>query len=104
MNAFYEYLVGQGLSPRTVSIYMRLIQGALREVDLANVGAVLLADYASRLPYSHSLRGQFAAAVNHYWRSIGRWDGPIKAIRVPPQAEMVSVLGRVRLVSSDREG
>ena len=89
VNAYYQYLVGAGLSPRTVVIYMRLIEDALKEIDLTTITAVALADYASRLPFSNASRSQFAAAVKHYWASIDRGDGPIRAIRVPTQPEMV---------------
>lgn len=86
---FRDYLLGQGLSPRTINIYVRLILAAQQHVELGTVTATLLHEYASRLPFSHSLRGQFASACRHYWEMIGRHDGPVKAIRVPPQPEMV---------------
>lgn len=88
-SLFRDYLIGQGLSPKTIGIYVRLVLEAANHIDLASVGATLMSEYASRLPFSHSLRGQFAAACRHYWEMIGRLDGPAKAIRVPPQAEMV---------------
>lgn len=86
---FRDYLLGQGLSPRTINIYVRLVLAAQQNIELGTVTATLLSEYASKLPFSHSLRGQFAAACRHYWGMIGRHDGPLKAIRVPPQAEMV---------------
>jgi integrase/recombinase XerD len=90
MYAFNEYLIGQGLSARTINIYIRLVAAAFDYgLDLATVTASALSAYASTLPFSHSLRGQFAAAVRHYWEMVGRYDGPIRAIRVPPQPEMV---------------
>lgn len=89
MDAYREHLIGEGLSERTITIYVRLIDEAKRHLDLGAVKAGELAAYAARLPFSHSYRGQFAAALNHYWRMIGRWDGPLRAIRVPPQPEMV---------------
>lgn len=89
MDAFRDYLIGEGLSGRTIRIYLRMVGQARTRLDLATVTAGELADYSTRLPFSHAYRGQFAAAVNHYWRSVGRWNGPIKAIRVPPQPDMV---------------
>lgn len=87
---FRDYLVGQGLSPRTIAIYVRLVVAAQQHFDLATVTATILHEYASTvITFSHSRRGQFAAAVHHYWNMVGRFDGPIRAIKVPPQPEMV---------------
>lgn len=89
MDAYREYLIGEGLSTRTIRIYARLMEEAGRHLNLETVRPGELAEYAARIPFTHSSRGQFVAALNHYWRMVGRWDGPAKAVRVPPQAEMV---------------
>jgi integrase/recombinase XerD len=89
LDTYQEYLIGEGLAPRTIRIYVGLMEQAGAHLDLATVRPGELADYAAHIPFSHSRRGQFVAALNHYWRSVGRYDGPAKAIRVPPQPEMV---------------
>jgi integrase len=89
VSLYYEYLVCAGLSPRTIAIYMKMVLNAQEFIDLATVTATMLQEYASRLPFSNAYRSQFAAACKHYWAMCGRVDGPVKAIRVPPQQEMV---------------
>lgn len=93
-RAFYEYLVGLGLNERTVVYYVRHARNA--EVFLHVLGVSLqtcrpsqLAEWAKRLPNSHSSRGQAAAALGHYWEWVGRRNPPAKAIRIPPRPEMV---------------
>jgi integrase len=89
VDAYREHLIGEGLSRPTITIYVRLIEAAGRHLDLERVTASELAAYSSTLPFSHSYRGQFAAALRHYWDLVERWNGPIKAIKVPTQPEMV---------------
>jgi integrase/recombinase XerD len=96
LEEYREHLIGQGLSPRTVHIYVTLVAHAdqwmhdQHHTTLAWAAPSHIADYATgHVTFSHSSRGQAAAAFRHYWDLTGRTSPPVKAIRVPPQPEMV---------------
>jgi integrase/recombinase XerC len=92
---FADYLIGLGLSPKTVTAYVRWVRGvegwlSQRGTSLAEATATDIAAYAdARIPNSHASRGHAATAFRYYWEHIGRERPPVRAIRVPPQPEMV---------------
>lgn len=89
------YLVGLGLSDKSVRLYQRHVDRAdqwmkrYAHTSLHWTGPRELAAYAQTLPNSHSTRGQAVAAFRHYWDWKGRSDPPYRAVRVPPAPEMV---------------
>lgn len=95
MEEFLEHLIGEGLSPKSISMYMAIVTHAEKwmrshNTTLAWCAPSHLSDYATaHVAFSHSSRGQAAAAFRHYWSFVGRVNPPAKAIRVPPQPEMV---------------
>lgn len=92
---FEEYLVGQGLSGKTVRLYVRHIARAQHwmrrntHTTLQWAGPTELRAFANTLPDSHSTRGQAVAAFRHFWDWKERLNPPVRAIRVPPAPEMV---------------
>lgn len=92
---YTEYLVGVGLSGKSIRLYARHVERAeawmLRHTPttLRWAGPAEVAAYAQTLPNSHSTRGQAVAAFRHYWDWAERTNPPVKAIRVPPAPEMV---------------
>jgi len=95
MEEYREHLIGQGLSPNTIRTYLTQVGRAerwmqRRDTSLAWCAPSDIADYtAHNVAFSHSSRGQTAAAFRHYWDMTGRINPPTKAVRVPPQPEMV---------------
>jgi len=85
---FVNYLIEQGLSPGTIRVYAQAVTRASTFMDLATVTAVTVAEYAGRLAPSHSTRGQLRCALKHWYQFTGA-DGPWRAVRVPPQPEML---------------
>lgn len=92
---YAEYLVGTGLSGKSIRLYIRHVERAdtwLRShthTTLRWAGPTEIAAYAETLPNSHSTRGQAVAAFRHYWDWAERTNPPLKAVRVPPAPEMV---------------
>ncbi len=92
---FVEYLIGRGLSEASTSTYSRYVAQAEKwmvdhDTTLVDALPSEVADYAGQcVKFSHSSRGQCAAALGHYWEWKGRVAAPTKAIRVPSQPEMV---------------
>ncbi len=91
---FEEYLVSIGLAANTVRNYGWRLNKAERL--LAELGATLLtadafqlAAMTSQTANTHSLRGQLRCALKHYYTWMDRMDAPLRAVRVPPQPEMV---------------
>lgn len=95
MHEFREYLIGQGLTDSTIRLYVRYASMADQwmrhhHTSLEWASPSLVAEFTStHVAFSHSSRGQCAAAFRHYWTFRGRADGPVKAVRVPAQPEMV---------------
>lgn len=90
-----EYLRGLGLTEQTIRIYAARVAHAETWMTrhtyttLKWAGASELRAYTATLPDTHSTLRQVVAALTHYWHQHGRYDAPVKAIRVPPQPEMV---------------
>lgn len=94
-SAYTDYLIGEGLGPRTRGIYLRWVRDAgewleVRGSSLEEATATQINSWAEdQIPFSHSSRGQAAAALRHYWTMTDRDRPPVRAIRVPPMPEMV---------------
>ncbi len=92
---YIEYLIGEGLSERTIITYAQRLAVAerwaeLHGVTLLDAGPSTIRAYAKEcVVFSHSSRGQAVAMLRHYWEWKGRYNPPYKAIRVPLQPEMV---------------
>lgn len=92
---FEEYLVGQGLSGKTIRLYLRHVARAQHwmqthtHTTLQWAGPSELRAFADTLADSHSTRGQAVAALRHFWDWKERHNPPVRAIRVPPAPEMV---------------
>jgi integrase/recombinase XerD len=91
---FEEYLVSIGRAANTVRAYVYRLARAERL--LAELGATLLTADAFQLaalsestPKTHSFRGQLHGTLKHYYEWQDRMDAPLRAIRVPPQPDMV---------------
>lgn len=95
MGEFIEYLIGEGLKESTIRMYAAYIETAEawmrnHHTTLAWAAPSHVAEFASqKVAFSHSSRGQCAAAFRHFWTWVGRTNPPVKAIRVPSQPEMV---------------
>lgn len=95
MDDFREHLVGQGLSEKSIRLYMAIVTHAERwmrtqNTTLAWAAPSHVAQYATEcVTNSSSSRRQAASALRHYWEFKGRTNPPRKAIRVPPHPEMV---------------
>ncbi len=90
-----------GKSPRTAYIYTKLIGRSERFLEergksLADCDPVDVALLAETVRKSHSSRGQLRAALGAAWELLGRQDGPIRAVRVPPKPR-----GRCRALEAD---
>lgn len=90
MGTFAGYLVGVGLSPRTVGLYVRTVTRAMlffadRGGDLLEVSAPDLALWASTLTASLSARRQARSALQHYFTWMGKDPSICRAIRLPPK-------------------
>lgn len=97
MGEFIEYLIGEGLKDSTIRMYAAYVEQAetwmkqRHHTTLAWAAASHIADFAAaKVAFSHSSRGQCAAAFKHFWAWVGRTNPPVKAVRVPPQPEMVN--------------
>ncbi len=93
--SFVEHLIGRGLSPKSTATYSRYVAHAERwmvahDTTLADALPSEVAAYVSDIvKFSHSSRGQCAAALGHYWDWKGRFAPPTKAVHVPQQPDMV---------------
>lgn len=88
-----DSLIGRGLAPRSVQIYLRTIMEAevwceAQGTDLVRVGPSLIADYVATVPASWSTRKGLRTALKHYWEIVDRDRPPLKAVRVPPKPAM----------------
>ena len=94
-DEFTEFLIGRGLSEKSTSTYSRYMAQAEKWMtahDTTLIEALpseVVAYVSQCVKFSHSSRGQVAAALGHYWEWKGRLNPPTKAIRVPPQPDMV---------------
>lgn len=90
---FAGWMRRQGLAPRTVGQYLRVVrrveQQALDAHSTIDVLDLPELDHVVGLwPRTHSARAQLRGALAHYWRFVGRSDPPTGAIRVPTKARM----------------
>lgn len=90
MRIFAAYLVGVGLSPKTVEIYVKIVSRAIfwfveRGGELLTASAPDLALWAGSLPTSLSARRQARSALQHWFRWQGLSPDICRAIRLPPK-------------------
>lgn len=86
---YRDYLLAQGLSDKTVRIYVAKVEHASGWCDEQGVSLVTLSAtdaslMARAFPNTASSRRQLRTAIKHYWDMLGV-RGPEKAIRVPPK-------------------
>lgn len=91
---YREFLIGAGLSHKTVRDYVREVDRA--EAWLAGRGHSLrtapaseVAALASALPNTYSSRSMLRKALRRYWEMTGRRNPPIAAVRVPSKPPQV---------------
>ena len=94
-------MLALGKSTRTAYIYARLLSHAEtflagRGKTLADCSPVDVAMLAETVKKSHSSRTQLRAALMAGWEVLGRLDGPVRAVRVPPRPR-----GRCRALEAD---
>lgn len=95
MLAYTEHLLLQGLAANTIRVYRGAVERAEQwlhatcgyGLDLASVTD--LAVYAATLPISNSTRGQLRSALKLWYEHTGTPGAPHRAVRVPPQPELV---------------
>lgn len=92
-SAFTEYLVTRSLSARSIQIYIGVVRRATEwfeanSLELTAAGPLDVSRYAATTPNTHATRSHIRAGLRWYWQSIS-FDGPVGAIRVPPQPDMV---------------
>ncbi|MDQ3642066.1 MAG: tyrosine-type recombinase/integrase [Actinomycetota bacterium] len=93
-DAFYAELVGAGLAPKTVRIYLNTVSSAQRWFaeqgwSLASATAQQVASYASTLPQSWASLKGLRSALIRYWSLTAHPRPPVRAIRVPPKPQML---------------
>lgn len=91
---FHIFLVGLGLAPRSVQLYVRTIQTAGRYFEaegwiLAVATAAQVAAYAATKPLTFSSRSLIRVALGHYWEMTSHPAPPLRAVRCPPKPAMV---------------
>lgn len=90
---FADYLVGQGMAPRTVREYVREVEGAIDWLEshghnLVDAVPTVLRQYAATRPNTPSIRSHLRAGIVWWWRWQGVEGWP-HAIEVPKQKPMV---------------
>lgn len=96
LDIYTEYLYGEGLSPKTIRVYTRIIKRTIgwlaeyRQTTIDDAGAYDVVELARMIPQSRSSLTQLRASLAHYWTMTGRARPPLKAIRLPDKGEMVS--------------
>lgn len=72
-----------------------------------------VAEAAGTFPWSHGVRCQLRGALSHAWDVLGRQDGPLRAVRLPPKpvgrckalsAEEAALLERTAWARGDQPG
>jgi integrase/recombinase XerC len=99
-DTYTEWLLAQGLTDKTVSIYRGKLDRAETLAtgqgwDLQQLTPSQAAELANSFPYTTSTRRQLRTALVHYWQ-LHDVVGPARAIRVPPKP-----LGHYRGLESD---
>jgi integrase len=89
---YVEYLLSVGLKHNTIRAYEGLIRRAEQRcasmgVDLLTANAHVLGMLA--VTYTHAHRGQLRCALKHWYEWQDRGNAPLRAVRVPPQPQMV---------------
>lgn len=114
----HEALLGLGLAPRSVSLYVRTIQSAERYFvaagwELAQATAGQVATYSATKPLTFASRSLIRVALAHYWEIVGHPSPPLRAVRCPPKPAMVCkaldeddarLLAKVARARGDRKG
>lgn len=90
----YSFLVGKGLAPRSIRLYMRTVWAgdrwfAARGWSLARATPLQVAAYAKTKPMSFSSQSLVRIAFSHYWELTEHPRPPAKAVRVPQKEMMV---------------
>ena len=90
---FVNYLVGRGLSDRTIAIYVHAVERWLLHcgtvgIDPLSALAVDMRAYSEQLPDTHESRRQHAVALGHWYRWRGVVEDPTGAIRKPKRRKM----------------
>lgn len=88
-----DELLAEGLAPRTARLYVQTVDAADswcrgHGATLDDVPASLVLEYAETKPRTHSSRKLLKAALAAYWRTAGRDDAPLAAVRVPRRRRM----------------
>src|SRR5690554_1672532 len=86
---YRDHLLGQGLSPKTVRVYVGKVEQASSWCNRQGLHLVSLTpseatELCKQFPASAASRRQLRTALKHYWDMLGV-NGPVKAIRVPPK-------------------
>jgi integrase len=103
VEAYRGYLTEQGLSDKTIRVYVALLVRAgvwcrTHDTAIYTIGPVQVTALARDVvPFSSSSRRQLRSGLAHYWEMVGRPDPPLKAIRVPKKPE-----GRCRAVTPEQ--
>lgn len=89
----YEDLLGLGLSPRSAYYYARIIDDAVRffderGTDLATCRPADVAAFAQTIKNTYSMRTMCRSSLKAAWTVLDRYDGPLRAVRVPPRPRM----------------
>lgn len=91
---YVEYLESIGLKWDTIRNYRMQIRSAERGcaelgVELISANASVLALLANQMANTHATRGQFRCALKHWYEWQDRMNAPLRAVRVPPNPQMV---------------
>lgn len=112
LTAFEDYLLGVGLATRTVAMYVRHLERitdalAVEGGSVDTVSARELVAYLEQVPNSSSTRRQLRSTLTYYWQMTGRFDGPVRAVRVPPKPGGICralTVGDARLLAKTATG
>jgi site-specific recombinase XerD len=90
---FVNYLVGRGLSDRTIRIYGHAVERWLVHcgqlgLDPLETDSIAMRAYSETLPDTSASRRQHAVALGHWYRWRGFEEDPTGAIRVPKRRRM----------------
>lgn len=94
MQAYVDYLLGEGLAPATVRVYRSIVARARRwaeeeGVDILSMSASEVVALRSVFPESSGTLRQLRSSLQHYWDMHRVNYPPIKALRVPQKPRPV---------------
>lgn len=94
LQAYVDYLHGEGLAPATVRIYRGMIARARKwaeeeGVDLLDMSASEVVALRAQFPESAGTLRQLRSSLQHYWDMHRVGYPPIKALRVPKKPRPV---------------